>query len=174
MADKKYAVVNTELMAGTDVRSRMRSFRFGKNVTADGKTTFQYEAIENGCVVALKDLIDHDLSQAVEPAASTPYDELVLVATPEVMYDERKKRLSDFINEEGDNATGILLSKGDYFSVTKEAFEGTTTPTLGQFVGIGSKCKLKLSATAPTSGKIGKIKDKKIRMGEEYYGIEVG
>lgn len=174
MAETKYAVVNTELMAGTDVRSKIRSFRFGENKTVDGKTSFEYLPIENGTVVVLKDLIDHDLWQAVEPAASTDYTELVLVATPELMYDERKKKLSDFINEEGQNATGLVLTKGDIFSVTKEAFEGTTTPALGNYVQIGSDCKLKLSTSAPTSGKIGKIVDEKIRKSGKFYGILVG
>lgn len=169
MATTKYAVVNTELMTATDVRSKMRSFRVG---TGTG-TAFTPIAIENGCVVTLGALIEQDLWEAVVATSSSNPQELVLVTSPEMLYDDRLKQLSDFRNEAGVNCTGMLLQKNDIFSITREGFAGTTEPVVGNYVGIGTDGKLSLSASAPSGVKIGKIIDVKIRNHVKFYGVLV-
>lgn len=87
------------------------------------------------------------------PAANSAIAKIALVATPEVLADERKKSLTDFRNEAGAIARGYLLESGDIFSVTAEAvtaIEGTA-PAAGQVVELQADTKLKLTASL-TSG----------------------
>ena len=77
MANKKHAVIRTDLMTGTDVAADLRSVRY----LADGATPTD---IDNGCIVKLDGLLE-----GVTPATDTPMKDLVVIATPELMYDER-------------------------------------------------------------------------------------
>lgn len=180
MADTKYAVVHTDRMTATDVRTGMWSFRFG---TGTG-STFEEAAIENGTLVTLKGLIERDLWEANAAASTAQIGDIVLVTTPEVLYDDRHQKLSDFINEAGTNCTGMTLYKNDIFSVTAEAFEGTTAPAVGNKVAIGTDGKLALQtaaaggkaegATTTTGTVIGQVIEVWIHNREKYYRIKVG
>lgn len=170
MANTKHAVVNTELMSATDVRSNMRSFRIG---TGTG-TAFVPVDADNGTLVTLNGLLDQDLWEANFAAKTAKLGDIVLVTTPEICYDERDKTLDCFYNIAGTNATGMILVKGDIYSITQEGFEGTTAAKVGDFVGVGTNGKQALSATAPSSGAIGKIIDVKYREGVPYFGVLVG
>lgn len=163
-----YAVVNTDLMSATDDRSRMRSFRYG---TWDAtKKELTGKEVQNGSIVALnKEMLDRDLWVAVDPTASTPIEELVLVTTPELLYDERLKSLHDFTNEADVNATGMLMKTGDIFSVTVEGFD--TTPKVGDKITAQAGTMLKVGGTGT---QIGTVVDIWIHNRELYYAVLVG
>lgn len=164
---ERYAVVNTELMSATDDRARMRSFKYGVGTGKD----FVGKDVQNGSVVTLTETVEgnHDLWYAEDPKASTPLKDLVLVTTPENLYDERLKSLHDFTNAADTNATGMLLKEGDIFSVTEEALDGT--PEVGSVVSVQAGTKIKVGAGGT---QIGKIIDTRIHNRETFYGILVG
>lgn len=164
---EKYAIVNTDLMSATDDRSRMRSFKYG----AMEGDEFTGKDIQNGSVVTLLNdkRLDRDLWIAVDPTASTALDDIVLVTTPEIMYDERLKSLHDFYNEADTNATGMVLKVNDIFSVTEEALDGT--PEVGQPVSVQAGTKIKVGAGGT---QIGTIIEKWVHNKDVYWAIRVG
>lgn len=119
-----YGVVRTDLLAGTDLRDQVVSVKYmGAGSTAT--------AIENGNVCLLSGMAAIDQStnerqifKGVTPSANSSLDDIVLIASPEVMYDERKKDLDEFRNEAGDIARGFRLHHGGIFSVTGDALQG--------------------------------------------------
>lgn len=166
-----YAVVRTDKMIGTDVRSELVSVRFQPEDTMT--------EIENGNVVKLGALEtgSREIYKGVTPAANDDITAIVLVASPEVMYDERKRNLDEFINEAGAIARGYRLHKHDIFSVTKDALDGAATPAVGDVVELkaGTKLNVVAAATGATQGStvVGKIIDINIVGRYTYYAIEV-
>ena len=157
-----YAVVRTDKLAGTDVRSEMVSVRYQPN---DVMT-----AIENGNIVTLGNLEEgsREVYVGKTPTSTDTIADIVLIATPEVVYDEHIKGLDKYINEAGVISRGYHLHEHDIFSVTAEALSGT--PALGKTVAIGNGTKL----TVANSGGIGAIIDKNIVGKYTYWVIEVG
>lgn len=148
----KHAVVRTDAMAGTDVRSHLVSLVYAG---ADGAGA---KEIDNGNVLKLGAFVEGlaDVYSATTPTADTKLSQVVLVAAPEVMYDERLKNLDDFVNEAGKVVRGYRLASGDVFGVTAEALTGT--PKVGSIVELAASTKLKVvnaaTAGATTVGKI--------------------
>ena len=107
----KYCVVRTDRMYGTDVAPGLRSLRF----YADG----QVAEVENGVIAHLEGLEEgqREVHKAVAATAGADLTECVLIAAPEVMYDERLRNLDDFINEAGKAVRGYILHCNDEFSV---------------------------------------------------------
>ena len=168
-----YSVVRTDKLMGTDVRSMLESVKYmGSGSTAT--------AIENGNVVKVGDLVaDSDgttmreIKKGTTPAANTPLDEIVLIATPEVMYDERKKNLDEFINEAGAIARGYHLHSGDIFSVTADAL-ANASPAKGQVIELKAATKLNNVASATANSTvIGKIIEVDVVGRYTYYVIQV-
>ena len=93
MAEIVHGVFRSDLMSGTDVAADLVSVKY---LGADGKTP---SAIDNGCVVKLDGLIsgEREVWCGKTPAANTPLSDIVIIGTPEVMYDERKKNLDEFV-----------------------------------------------------------------------------
>lgn len=176
MATVEHAIVNTDLMTGTDVRSQMRSFRYG--TYDDTKKTLTGVAIDNGNLVKLTRILDgnQDLWMAETPAATTPLNEICIVATPEIMYDERENRLEDFYNEAEKNSTGLRLVAGDIFGATAPAWDGT--PAVDKFAVLMAGTKIKVADAAPTGTNaatlIGKIINTRLHNGKVFYNVEVG
>lgn len=150
-----YAVVRTDKLMGTDVRSMLESVKF---LGSDGETPTE---IENGNVLKVGALegdatigYEREVKVGAVPAASDTLDSIVLVATPEVLYDERKRSLADFRNEAGAIVRGYHLHSGDIFSVTKEALDGAETPAIGDVVELkaGTKLNVVAASTGATSG----------------------
>ncbi len=110
-----YAVVRTDNMTGTDVRSQLVSAKY-MGTAGDTPT-----AIENGNVIKIENLMDgeREIFVGTDVATDTPITDVVLVATPEVLYDERKRNLDEFINEANVPVRGYRFNSGDIFSVTK-------------------------------------------------------
>lgn len=169
-----FAVVRTDKMQGTDVRDGLVSVRYQPSGT---KT-----AIENGNVVLLDGLeadsqgaiTSREVFKGATPAANSALNKVVLIATPELLYDERKKALDEFRNEAGEIARGYHFHANDIFSVTKDALDGKATPAVGDIVELKAGTKMNVAASA-TNGStvIGKIIDINIVGKYTYYAIMV-
>lgn len=162
-----HAVVRTDKMTGTDDRSDIVSVRYQPSST---KT-----AIENGNVVLLNGLEANQREVYVgeTPAKDSALKDIVLIATPEVVYDGIRG-LDQFTNEAGKIARGYRLVEHDIFSVTEEAL-ANASPAVGQIIELKAGTKLNNVASA-TSGAtpIGKIIDKNVVGAYTFYAIEVG
>ena len=147
-----HAVVRTDRMFGTDNRAGLISVKYIPSSTET--------AIENGNVLKATELIsgEREVFKGVTPAANDAMKDIVLVASPELIYDERKHNLDDFTNEAGKIARAYRLHSGDIFSVTKEALAGASSPAVGNIVELKADTKLNVVASA-TSGStvVGKI-----------------
>lgn len=165
-----YGVVRTDKMMATDVRSMLESVKYmGAGSTAT--------AIDNGNVVKLDGSLmtgEREIKKGVTPAANDALDAIVLIASPEVMYDERKRNLDEFQNEAGKVCRGYHLHSGDIFSVTKDALDGAATPAVGNVVELKAGIKLNVAASA-TSGStvVGKIIAVDVVGRYTYYVIQV-
>lgn len=163
-----YAVVRTDKLFGTDNRAGLVSVRYqpGDVMTA----------IENGNVVKLGALEtgSREIYKGVEPAKNDAIRDIVLVASPEVMYSERKRNLSDFQNEAGAIARGYRLHSGDIFSVTADALSAAGDITVGNVVELDDDTKLKVVSTL-TSGStlVGSVIDINVVGMYTYYVIEI-
>lgn len=145
-----HAIVRTDLMHGTDNRADLVSIKY---MGTDGNTP---TAIDNGNVLKAGALMkgEREVLVGAAVAADTPLNDIVLVASPEVMYDERKRNLEEYVNEAGKVCRGYRLRPGDVFSVTAEAF--STAPTTGsKVVELAAGTKLKPASTS--SAAIGDI-----------------
>lgn len=163
------AVVRTDKMFGTDNRAGLCSVR---HQDAEGK----YLEIQNGNVLLLNGLEtgSREVYKGAIPTAKSELVDVVLVASPEVMYDERLRNLDEYTNEAGKIARGYHFHSGDIFSVTKEALDGVASPAVGNVVELKAGTKLNVAASA-TSGstQVGKIIDKNVVGRYTYFVIEV-
>lgn len=152
-----YAIVKREAMASENVANLRKSFKYLPSGTAT--------AVENGNVVKATSVIsdERELLEGSTPSVDTALKDILLVTTPEVMADERKKNLDEFINEAGAIATGDRLISGDIFTVTADAFTAAATVVVGDVVELAASTKLKVvaAATGLTSGstQVGTIYD---------------
>lgn len=165
-----YGIVRTDNMYGTDVRTGLVSIQY---MGADGETP---TAIENGNILKVGALKtgEREIYVGGAVAAADKISDVVLIASPEVMYDERKRNLDEFINEAGKNCRGYRLHSGDIFSVTKEALDGSTTPVVGNIIEFKSGTKLNAVTTATKDSTIvGKIIAVDIVGRYTYYVIKI-
>lgn len=149
-----YGVVKTDLMFGTDVGAGLVSVKY---LGSDGATP---TAIENGNVLKIGALIsgEREIYVGGAVAVSDEVKDVVLVAAPEVMYDERVRNLDEYISEAGKVVRGYHFHTNDVFSVTKDALAGKASPTVNDIVEFAAGTKLNVVASA-TSGStvLGKI-----------------
>jgi len=167
-----YAVVRTDKMFGTDNRAGLVSIKY---LPLDDTTPVP-TAIENGNVLKVGALVtgEREVFAGTAPAANTPLNEVVLIATPEVMYDERKHSLDEFINEAGAICRGYAFHSGDIFSVTKDALAGAATPAVGNIVELKADTKLNVVSEATSqSTVVGKIIAIDVVGPFTYYAIKV-
>lgn len=162
------AVVRTDKMFATDNRAGLVSVRYQPGDTMT--------AIDNGNVVKIGALEEgsREVYKGVTPAADDAIKDIVLIASPEVMYDERKRNLDEFQNAEGAIARGYHLHTNDIFSVTVEALTCAATPEVGDVVELDAGTKLKVVASA-TEGStvVGSIIDINVVGRHSYYVIQV-
>lgn len=164
-----YTVFRSDLLEGTNDGSRLVSVEF---YDAANKPA----AIENGSLVKIVGLLDgeREVYKAVAPDADTPLEDLAVIGTPEVMYDERKKNLSDFINEAGVAARGYLLRARNVYSVTKEGLTGLATPAVGNVVELDGTTKGKVVAASTSATVVGTIMAVESTGRYTYYVVNVG
>lgn len=176
-----HAVIRTDKMFGTDDRNGLRSVTYmGSGTTATD--------IDNGNVVVATELLtrtvnsatvyEREIYKGVTPAANSNRDDILLIATPELKYDERNYReLEKFYNEAGDVARGYRLHSGDIFSVTADALTGlNSTPAnnIGKVVELAAATKMKVVASLTAgSTKIGTIIQVETVGKYTYYVIQV-
>lgn len=132
-----YAVIRTDLMSGTKQPADLVSLRF-----YDGED--KPAAVENGVIAKLEGYEDgqREVMKAVAAKAGDDLNDCAIIAGVEVMYDERKKNLDEYINEAGKAVRGYIPRSRNIFSVTKEGFVGGTAPEVGAEVGIGEGGKI--------------------------------
>ena len=138
-----YTVFRSDLMSGENVFADMVSLRF-----YDGGD--EPAAVENGTIVALGALEtgEREIFKATAATNASALKDCVVVATPEVFYDERKKNLDELINPAGAIARGYRLRSNNLFSVTADGFvSGTAPTTVGNAVGIGTGGKINASGS---------------------------
>ena len=137
-----YTVIRTDLMSGTNQPADLVSLRFynGEDKPAE---------VENGVIVKLEGYEDgqREVMKAVAASADDDLNDCAIVAGVEVMYDERKKNLDEFINEAGKATRGYIPRSRNIFSVTKEGFVDGTVPEKGDEVGIGEGGKIDAAGT---------------------------
>lgn len=143
-----YAIVRTDNLDGTRLPSALVSVKYYVTTTPT--------AIENGNVVKLDGLMagEREVYKGVIPAANTALKDVVLVASPELMFDERKKNFDEFRNEAGEISRGYRFITGNTFSITAEAFTAAETVAVGDIVELAASTKFKIvaKATGLTSG----------------------
>ena len=145
MADKVYTVITREAMASEYDGTKRKSAKFYNGSDAPAE-------IENGMVVKIAGTIpgEREVLKVVAPEGSEDVADLWIVTTPEVVADERKKNLSDFVNEAGQIITIDKLMPNDIFSLTAEGLAGTAVA--GHKVGLASAGGVKLAVAASESG----------------------
>lgn len=144
-----YAIVRTDLMSGTKQPADLVSIKY--------QVSSVDTAIENGNVALVGALGtgEREVYLASAPAVNSALEDVVLVATPELNYDERLKNLNQFRNEAGEIARGYRFRSGNVFSVTVEALTATT-PAVGNIVELQADTKLKVvSSLTSGSTKVG-------------------
>lgn len=158
-----YTVIRTDLMSGTNQPADLVSLRF---YDADGNQA----EVENGVIVQLQGYEDgeREVMKAVAAAAGADLNECAIVAGVEVMYDERKKNLDEYINEAGKAVRGYIPRSRNIFSVTAEGFVGGTVPEKGAEVGIGEGGKIDAAGTG-----LGVCVDIEVAGRYTYYAIKV-
>ena len=163
MADQKYCVIRTDLMSGTKQPADLVSLRF---YNAEGEVA----EVENGVIVELQGYEEgqREVMKAVAATASSDLNDCAIVAGIEIMYDERKHNLDEFINEAGKATRGYIPRSRNLFSITKEGFVGGTVPTVEAEVGIGEGGKVDAAGTG-----LGKCVHIEIAGRYTYYTIEV-
>ena len=144
MADKIYTVITREAMASEYDGTKRKSAKF---YSSDAPAE-----IENGMVVKIAGTIpgEREVLKVVAPEGNEDVADLWIVTTPEVVADERKKNLSDFVNEAGQIITIDKLMPNDIFSLTAEGLTGTASA--GHNVGLASAGGVKLVVDAANSG----------------------
>lgn len=122
----KYGVFISENCSYTTDASKIRSAVNPDTVTQNG-TAVTLSALATG---------ERELWVAAKATASTKAEDIWVVTTPELIYDESKRyTLADFYNGINDSATEkvpmrvVKLEKGDIFGVTAEVL--SKIPTLG-------------------------------------------
>lgn len=137
-----YTVIRTDLMSGTKQPADLVSLRFYND---EG----QLAEVENGTIVKLEGYEDGE-REVMKAVAAKNGDDLTgcaIVAGVEVMYDERKKNLDDYINPAGKAVRGYIPRTRNMFSITKEGFVGGNVPSVDGTVGVGEGGKVDASGT---------------------------
>lgn len=159
-----HCVIRTDLMSGTKQPADLVSLRF---YDADDKVA----EVENGIIVELKGYEEgqREVMKAVAATSASKLNDCAIVAAPEVMYDERKAALHEYINEAGKAVRGYIPRSRNIFSVTKEGFVDGSVPAVGGKVGIGANGKLDAAGTG-----FGECVHIEEAGRYTYYAIEIG
>lgn len=105
--------------------------------------------LKNGYFVELQDLIVGERELYTVTAPTDLDNELLLHATPEVMYDSLKNSLDDFEVEANAEGRAYHLTVGDVITMTADLF--TATPVVGNLVA-GLVGNFRLAPVDPVAG----------------------
>lgn len=164
MAEKKYCVIRTDLMSGTKQPADLVSFRFYDD--AD-----KLAEVENGVIVKLMGYEngEREVMKAIAAKAGDDLNDCAIVAGVEVMYDERKHNLDEFINSTEKPIRGYIPRSRNLFAVTAEGFVNGTVPAKGDTVGIGAGGKIAAGGTG-----LGTCVEVEVAGRYTYYTIRIG
>ena len=159
-----YTVFRSDLLSGTDVAADLVSCRV---YDAEGNKI----AVENGTIVELQGYEEgeREVMKAVLATASSKLSDCAIIGTVEVMYDERKKNLDEFINEAGSICRGYIPRSRNMYSVTKDGFVGGAVAAKGAEVGIGEGGKIDAAGTG-----LGTIMAVEVAGRYTYYVVKIG
>ena len=159
----KYTVIRTDSLSGTDQRADLLSVRV---YDAEDKPI----AVENGAIVKVGALEtgEREIYKATLATASDDINDCAILAGVEVMYDDRARNLSDYINEAGKPIRAYIPRDRNFFGVTKEGFVGGTAPEVEGKVGIGADGKIDAAGTG-----LGVCKAIEIAGRYTYYVIQI-
>ena len=163
MAKVTHGIVRTDNMSATIDGSLIVSGRFygANDKVAD---------VDNGSLVLIGDYDtnEREVRKVTLPTPSSKIENLGIVASPELIYDESTYHgLEDFYNEAGKECTVFRFHANDIFSVTFDVIEGT--PAKNKYLVAGSTTKYEVSSTA-TGTVIGKIVDIET-VGADVYAV---
>ena len=149
----KYGVIRTDKLEGSFNAAALVSLKYLPSATAT--------AIDNGNVVVIGGLVsgEREVFIATTPARNSALSVIAIVATPELMVDERKKNLNEFRNEAGDICRGYMLRSGDIFSVTADAITNNTSTTIAAGHVVELVAGIKLSIVTSLTGGSTKVGD---------------
>lgn len=144
----KHGMVRTDKMDGTILPSATVSVRYAPGGT---KT-----AIDNGNFVAIGNFEnkEREVRVGTTPAANTPIESLVLIASEEVDKEAAIDIVSEFQNKAGAICRGYKLKPGNFFALTEDCFtkgSGVTATVNTSILEAQAGTKGKLVNTA-TSG----------------------
>lgn len=166
-----HGIFRSDLMSGTDVAADLVSVKY---INSAGKEA----EIDNGCVVKLDGLMagEREIWKGVDPKATDNLDDIVIIGSVELQYDERLKDLADWTNPAGSPARGYIPRSRNIFSVTADALNigSGVTPAKDYIVELMAGNKLNVVETL-TSGstKVGTIIDIEVVGRYTYYVIKI-
>jgi hypothetical protein len=122
-------------------------------VTNDGSTAVE---TTNGVFVKLGDLVagEAEVKYGTLAVEADMAEEVLLVHNPEVMADERKYKLADYLIEAGKTARAYRLADGDIITLTADLFDGV--PAKGDLLTVKTAGKLGVP-TLPADADTAKI-----------------
>lgn len=137
-----YCVIRTDLLSGTNQAADLVSCRV---YDGEGNPI----AVENGTMVELQGYEEgeREVMKAVLATSASKISDCAIIASVELMYDERKKNLDEFINEAGTICRGYIPRNRNMYSITKEGFVDQSVPEVGAEVGIGADGKIDAAGT---------------------------
>jgi hypothetical protein len=107
------------------------------------------DILKNGYFVELQDLIVGEKELYTATAPTDLANELLLHATPEVMYDSLANSLDDFEVEANEEGRAYHMTVGDVVTLTEDLF--TAVPVVGDLVE-GTVGDYRLSPVDPVAG----------------------
>lgn len=132
-----YTVIRTDLLSGTKQPADLLSVRVydaeGNMIDAENGVIVKIGALEEG---------EREVYKATLATANDPLYECAILAGVELMYDERKKSLDEYINEAGKAVRAYIPRTRNMWSITKEGFVNEEVPEVGGAVAIGEGGKL--------------------------------
>lgn len=139
--------------------------------------------VQNGTVVTLTGLVDgeRELWTAAVGTADTAYKDVWVVATPELIYDEKPSTtIADFYNGINDEGTKkvpmrvVKLVKGDIFGITADVITSTATPSsTNKYIKPAAGGKWAAGEATATVGDYAQLIDITTQNGVIIYNYEV-
>lgn len=104
--------------------------------------------VQNGEICVLGNQAGREAVQAATPTDVTT-EEILIVASPEIVYDQLKDDLLDFVNKAGSMARAYHFTVGDIITVTDDVIDGTSV--VNQYL-VPKNGSSKLTPAADLSG----------------------
>lgn len=169
-----HCVFRSDLLLGTTAGEELVSAMYVVPTEVEEETVDVPTELDNGSVVLLTGLMtgEREIYRAVDCAANSNIDDVVVLAAPEVLYDERQKNLDEFFNVAGKPVRGYRLHRGNIFSLTAEGLSAAVAIAVGDIVELQAGHKLKVVKTATAGSTIvGKICHIEQTKRYKYFGI---